>query len=65
VGRRKYSWTIHYAGLHDLIVKGCLVTMRTEGTPKRISFAVAPTDGERLYRELLPRFPAALGEWRG
>jgi hypothetical protein len=27
--------------------------------------AVAPSDGERLYRELLPRFPAALGGWMG
>jgi hypothetical protein len=26
-------------------------------------FAVAPSGGERLYRELLPRFPAALGGW--
>lgn len=64
-GRRKYSWTISYEGLHDVTVKGRQVALRTDGVPKRISFAVASADGERLYRELLPRFPGALGGWQG
>jgi hypothetical protein len=34
-------------------------------TPKQVSFAVASVDGERLYRELLPRFPTALRGWMG
>lgn len=64
-GRKKYNWTIHYAGLNNLTVKGRQVAARFDGVPKSISFAVDVTDGERLYRELLPRFPSTLGEWRG
>jgi hypothetical protein len=31
--------------------------------PTRTSLYVAEQDGERLYRELAQRFPAALGGW--
>jgi hypothetical protein len=31
--------------------------------PTRVSLYVADQDGERLYRELAPRFLAALGGW--
>lgn len=65
IGRKKISRTIPYSSLSALVVKGCQLTVRCDGTPKSISFAVAPSDGERLYRELLQRFPAALGGWQG
>lgn len=65
VGRKKISRTIPYANLSSLTVKGRQLTVRCDGVPKSISFAVAPMDGERLYRELLPRFPTSLGGWQG
>lgn len=65
IGRKKITRTIPYAALSGLSVKGRQLTVRADGVPKSISFAVAPSDGERLYRELLPRFPAALGGWQG
>ena len=65
VGRKKVSRTLPYANLSSLTVKGRQLTVRCDGTPKSTSFAVATTDGERLYRELLPRFPATLGVWQG
>lgn len=65
VGRRRIERTIPYSALSELSVKGCQVTARSSAAPTRITFAVAAADGERLYRELLPRFPAALGGWVG
>jgi hypothetical protein len=65
IGRKQISRTVPYAALSGLTVKGRQLTVRVDGVPKSISFAVAPSDGERLYRELLPRFPAALGGWQG
>lgn len=65
VGRRRIERTIPYSALSELRVKGCEVTVRSSEAPTRITFAVAAADGERLYRELLPRFPAALGGWMG
>lgn len=65
VGRRRIERTIPYSALSNLSVKGCQVTVRSSEAPTRITFAVAAADGERLYRELLPRFPTALGGWVG
>ncbi len=65
VGRKQISRPIAYGELRDLRVEGSQVTFRTAASPKQVSFAVAAIDGERLYRELLPRFPAALGGWVG
>lgn len=65
VGRKKITLTIAYSELRDLQVKGCYLSFRYAGVPKQVTFAVAHVDGERLYRELLPRFPAALGGWIG
>lgn len=65
VGRKKISRTIPYAALHGLAVTGRQISVVSDAAPKRITLAVAPIDGERLYRELLPRFPAALGGWQG
>jgi hypothetical protein len=65
LGRKKIARAIPYAELREVRVEGRKVTFRTDGSPKTITFAVASVDGERLYRELLPRFPAALGGWMG
>lgn len=65
IGRKQISRGIPYASLGNLEVKGRQATVRCDGIPKSISFAVASVDGERLYRELLLRFPTALGGWQG
>ena len=65
VGRKKITRAIPYSDLRELQVKGGRVTFRCADAPKQISFAVAQVDGERLYRELLARFPSALGGWMG
>lgn len=65
VGRKQITRTIPYAALHGLEMKGRQLSVGSDEAPKRIALAVAPIDGERLYRELLPRFPAALGGWQG
>jgi hypothetical protein len=65
VGRRRVERSIPYAELRGLEIKGRVVTVRATGSPGVITFAAAHTDGERLYRELLLRFPAALGGWQG
>jgi hypothetical protein len=64
LGRRQHVMPIRYQDLYDLTVQGCRVTFSGPETPRQISFFVASVDGERLYRELLPRFPAALGGWQ-
>ena len=63
IGRKQVTLLLPYTSLRDLQVKGRQVTMRTDQSPAVISFAVAASDGERLYRELQPRFPSALGGW--
>jgi hypothetical protein len=65
VGRKNITRTITYSDVRDLQVKGGRVTFRCSEVPKQFSFAVAQVDGERLYRELLSRFPSALGGWMG
>lgn len=65
VGRKKVTQTVPYSELSDVQITGSRMTFSRADAPKQVSFAVAPTDGERLYRELLPRFPAALGGWAG
>jgi hypothetical protein len=39
------------------------VRFRCDEQPGQVVFRAAPVDGERLYRELLARFPGALGGW--
>lgn len=65
LGRKKITTVIPYHNLHDLQVVGRDVTFLNSGPTKQVSFTVAANDGERLYRELLSRFPAALGGWTG
>lgn len=65
VGRKKITRTIRFSDISDLQVQGRRVTFRCTGVPKQLSFVVAQVDGERLYRELLSRFPGALGGWTG
>ncbi len=65
VGRKQVTLTILATSVRAGEVKVRQVTLYREQSPKVITFAVAAVDGERLYRELQPRFPAALGEWSG
>lgn len=65
LGRKQRVTTLPYHQLGTPSVQGCGVTVAGAGTPQNISFVVAVVDGERLYRELLPRFPGALGGWFG
>ncbi len=51
--------------LHGLTITGRQLCVSSDEAPKRIILAVGPIDGKRLYRDLLPRFPAALGGWQG
>ncbi len=65
VGRRTITRTIPYGEIRDLEVAGTRVSFSCPGAPARVVFVAAPVDGERLYRELAARFPAALGGWAG
>jgi len=65
VGRKRMQQTIGYHAIRDLTVKGSRVTFHSDTTPRQTAFSVAGVDGERLYRELLLRFPADLGGWQG
>jgi hypothetical protein len=64
VGRKRVELALPYHDISDVTVKGCLLRLRTPGTPRQIALYVSATDGERLYRELEARYPAALGGWR-
>jgi len=63
IGRREITRTIPYSEMRELKLEGVRVTFRCDGQPNRVAFAVAEADGERLYRELLARFPGLLGGW--
>jgi hypothetical protein len=64
LGKKKRSRTVPYASINDLVVRGCRATFTNPGdTPNKVALYVAQQDGERLYRELAQRFPAALGSW--
>jgi hypothetical protein len=63
IGRKTVRRTIPYSDIRDLEVKGVQVRFRCDGQPGQVVLRAAPVDGERLYRELLARFPGALGGW--
>ena len=64
LGKKKQSRTVLYSSVSDLVVRGCRATFTTPGdAPNKVALYVAQQDGERLYRELAQRFPAALGGW--
>lgn len=65
IGRKRIEMLLLYHQLSSLRVEGCRVTIDGPGRPQRVAVAVAACDGERLYRELLPRFPSALNGWQG
>jgi hypothetical protein len=65
IGRKRVEMTLPYHQLSGLRVEGCRVTIDGPGRPQRVAVAVAACDGERLYRERLTRFPAALNGWQG
>lgn len=60
LGRKKLAANIAYADLRDLKLQGCRVSfVNGDAIPRKVDFYVAASDGERLYRELQERFPAA------
>jgi hypothetical protein len=66
LGKKKRSRAVPYADVRDLVVKGSNLGFSCAGEqPNKVAFAVSQLDGERLYRELAQRFPAALGGWVG
>jgi len=47
--------------VRDLTLKGCKVSFNNPGAqPGKVAFYVTVSDGERLYREVQERCPAAL-----
>lgn len=65
IGHKRVEMLLPYHQLSGLRLEGCRVTIDGPGRPQRVAVAVAACDGERLYRELLPRFPSALNGWQG
>jgi hypothetical protein len=66
IGKQKLSRAVPYAEIRDFAVKGCRVSFSCAGgKPNKVTLYVSQIDGERLYRELAQRFPAALGGWVG
>jgi hypothetical protein len=66
IGKKKLSRAVPYAEIRDLAVKGCRVSFSCAGDkPNKVALYVSQMDGERLYRELSPRFPTAMGGWSG
>lgn len=66
--RQRTTITIPYATPHHVAVQGCLLKVQHTGTsPRMIYLYVNVTDGERLYRELLHAYPAAVAAtgWTG
>lgn len=61
LGRKQIASTIPYVSLRDVGVQGGKVALSNPGAqPDKVVFYVAASDGERLYRELQERFPAAV-----
>jgi hypothetical protein len=66
IGRKKVSLAVSYADIRDVTMNGLQLAFRRDGgTPNQVSLHVSQQDGERLYRELAQRLPAALGGWAG
>jgi hypothetical protein len=64
VGRKAITRDIPYSSISALRVKGCHVEFCcSEGAPQHVRLYVSSIDGERLYHELQPRFPAAVVGW--
>lgn len=62
VGRKKIALDIPYYEIRDLSVTGCRLIFQLPDTqPAKVDLHTSTQDGERLYRELQLRFPAALG----
>ncbi|HEU4323656.1 MAG TPA: hypothetical protein VFS21_10955 [Roseiflexaceae bacterium] len=64
-GRKTITRVVPYGEIRDLEVVGTRVSFSCNGVPGRAVFVAASVDGERLYRELAARFPAAMGGWAG
>jgi len=60
LGRKKLASNIAYVDIRDLGLQGCRVSfVNGDEIPRKVDFYVATPDGERLYREMQARFPAA------
>lgn len=61
LGRRRITQTVPYTALRELQLEGCRLSFRCDGLrPRKVKLRVAERDGERLYREIGPRFPGAV-----
>ncbi|HEY1015906.1 MAG TPA: hypothetical protein VGE07_24575 [Herpetosiphonaceae bacterium] len=66
VGRKKATVAIPYASVRELRVTGSHIRFECpDQKPQVVDVYVSSVDGERLYRELGARFPAALPPWQG
>ncbi|SRR6266540_281210 len=64
IGRKKMSMAMPYAQLRDVALNGCQLSFRRDGdVPNTVTLYISQIDGERLYREVALRFPAALRGW--
>ena len=62
----KRTGAVPYADVRDLAVTVGRVSFSCQGEqPNRVALAASQVGGERLYRELAQRFPAALVGWQG
>lgn len=57
MGRKRILVTLPYALLSAPQLKGRTLRLNNEQVPKKITFAVARSDGERLYNEIERRYP--------
>jgi hypothetical protein len=58
LGRKEVDLMIPYSLLNQPELNGRILRLTNEQTPKKISFAVARSDGERLYNEIERRYPS-------
>lgn len=61
IGRKKLERMLPYTALRDVTLDGGQLRFANgDGLPGKVALFTAPIDGERLYREVALRFPAAL-----
>lgn len=66
IGRKKWMCSVPYHLIRDLTITGCHLRFASaEMQPQFFRVQLSSADGERLYRELGMRFPAALPSWQG
>lgn len=58
IGHKKVELTIPYSLLNQPELKGRILHLTNEQMPKKLGFAVARSDGERLYNEISRHYPS-------